>query len=460
MIKLILSLFLVLLFGCKNFHNPPIAAVKTEGIPDRWQAGKNSDSSSHWLKDFNDQHLPKLVDEAIYSNWNFQASAARLEEAYAAAGIVTADRFPVLNLEGNAARSRSGSGNIRQHSNEYGLFARLNWEIDIWGRLKDREESAKADARSQFYTFQAARLSLAASVSRFWFNAVEAKLQLLLAEETEKSFLNTSEIIDERFKRGISEALDVRLANVDLANARQNTQQRKVNFDEAVRALEVLLGRYPKGEIAVSQTLPEIIENIPLGLPAEMLNRRPDILAALEALQAANFKVSEKKKELLPGISLSASMGNRAESVEDIFNAEKILWNLAGNLSQPILQGGRIQSRIAQAKAREKIEFATLMQLVYDACLEVESAVSAEKFLLEKEKQIAVSVEESQKAFELARDRYSKGLTDIITLLASQRSEFNSRSRLLEVKLQRLLNRLNLYLALGGDFQESISEEN
>ena len=453
-----ITLLICLLAGCTVFKSPQIAAIKTEGIPTSWTANQSSEGTvNNWLNNFNDKELKSMVDEAVKHNWNFQASAARLEEAFAIAKISGADRLPTLNLEGTASRSRNGAGLLRQHSNEYGLFARLNWELDIWGKLKDRQQAAEADFRSQLYTYNGARLSLAVSVSRFWFNAVEAKLQLILAEETEKSFLNTHEIIDGRFKRGLSEALDLRLAKVDLANARQNTQQRKANFDSAVRALEVLLGRYPKGELDVKNNLPALLENIPLGLPAEMLNRRPDIKAALESLQASNYRSSEKKKELLPGISLTGSIGNRAESVEDIFNAEKILWSLVGSISQPIFQGGRIRAQIEQAKAREKLEFVNLMQVVYQACLEVETAANAEKFLQEKEKQIGIAKDESQKAFELARDRYSKGLTDIITLLVSQRAEFNNRSRLLEVKLQRILNRLNLYLALGGDYEQKTS---
>ena len=215
-----------------------------------------------------------------------------------------------------------------------------------------------------------------------------------------------------------------------------------------------MLGRYPSGELKISEKLPGIKAAIPLGLPAELLNRRPDILASLQSLKAAGLRVNEEKKELLPGISLTASAGNSASQFDRVFNAEKILWTLAGNLTQPIFQGGRIRAMIRQAEAGEKREVAQLMQLVYNACLEVETAVSAEKFLTEKEKQIDISVDESSKAFELALDRYGKGLSDIITLLASQRSEFTSRSRLLEVKLQRILNRLNLYLALGGEFDE------
>ena len=445
---------ILLLSGCQVFEKKASPAP-AEKLPQKWSAGNSSgEDVNNWLKDFDDKTLPDLVKEALKSNFDLQASAARLEEAYAIAGVAGADRLPQLNLDSTAQRRRSGTEDIRSHSTSYDLFLRFNWELDIWGKLKDRKEAAEADALSEYFTFRSARLSLAASVTRFWFNAVEARLQLLLAEETEKSFLKTYEIIDERFKRGISEALDVRLAAVDLANARQNTQQRKADFDGAVRSLEVLLGRYPSGELKISEKLPGIKAAIPLGLPAELLNRRPDILASLQSLKAAGLRVNEEKKELLPGISLTASVGNSASQFDRIFNAEKILWTLAGNLTQPIFQGGRIQAMIRQAEAGEKREVAQLMQLVYNACLEVETAVSAEKFLTEKEKQIDISVDESSKAFELALDRYGKGLSDIITLLASQRSEFTSRSRLLEVKLQRILNRLNLYLALGGEFDE------
>ena len=459
---LLTILLMIILFACNSLDHKAPKGLPVKDLPGQWtEKNKNSDDINGWLNDFNDKLLSSLVDEAIKNNYDFQVSAGRLEEAYALARIAGSDRLPVLNLTGSAARSRSSTGISRQHSNSYDLFLRFSWELDIWGKLKDKKLAAEADAQSEYYTFSAARLSLASSTSRFWFNAIEANLQLILAQETENSFLKTYEIIDERFKRGISEALDVRLAKIDLANSRQNTQQRKADLDAAVRALEVLLGRYPAGELKISKKLPAVKEEIPLGLPAEMLNRRPDILAALQNLEAANYRVSENKKELLPGISLTANAGNSAEKVEDIFNAEKILWSIAGNLTQPLFQGGRIRASIEQAKAREKIELATLMQLVYNACLEVETAVNAEKFLSEKEKQIGIAEDESQKAFELALDQYSKGLTDIITLLATQRSEFNSRRDLLAVQLQRLLNRLNLYLALGGDFKKiSNSEDN
>lgn len=450
-------ILLMLLTSCQVFERKPSTAP-SDKLPQAWTACKdNGENVNDWLKDFDDKSLPKLVDEAIKNNFDLQASAARLEEAYAIAQSAGADRLPQLSVDSTSQRSRSGTGDTRSHANSYNLFLRFSWELDIWGKLQDRKEAAEADAQSEYFTFRSARLSLAASVTRFWFNAVEARLQLLLAEETENSFLKTYEIIDERFKRGLSEALDVRLAAVDLANARQNTQQRKADFDAAVRSLEVLLGRYPSGELKISENLPGIKADIPLGLPAELLNRRPDILASLQSLKASTLRVSEEKKELLPGISLTASAGNSASQFDRVFNAEKILWTLAGNLTQPIFQGGRIRAMIRQAEAGEKREIAQLMQLVYNACLEVETAVSAEKFLTEKEKQIDISVDESSKAFELALDRYGKGLSDIITLLASQRSEFSSRSQLLEVKLQRILNRLNLYLALGGEFDETIA---
>jgi outer membrane protein, multidrug efflux system len=182
-----------------------------------------------------------------------------------------------------------------------------------------------------------------------------------------------------------------------------------------------------------------------------MLNRRPDILAALKAIEAAGLRISGSKKELLPGVTLSANAGTVANQYDRTLNAQNLLWSLAGNLSQPIFEGGRIRSYIDLAEATEKTEIAQLVLLVYKACQEIETSRSAEKFLKEKEAQVKIAVEESTAAFEIASDRYSKGLADIITLLISQRSDFNSRSRLLDVQLQRLNNRLNLYLALGGD---------
>ena len=452
--RLMSSLLFLVLSACSS-KQAPEAKIDLQNIPLNWSSLAQEEATDQgWLADFNDLTLSKLVGEAQSNNFDLHAAAARLEQAYAMARIAGASRLPTLSLEAGTGRTR-----VVKETNVFDLSAVLNWEIDIWGKLKDKESAATRDLEAQVHTYKASQLSLAASVARFWFNCVEAQLQLQLAEKTENSFLRTHDIIEQRFKKGISNALDFRLSKADLANARQNTAQRGADLSIARRSLEVLLGRYPKGELEVTQALPSIDAGVPVVLPAVMLQRRPDIQAQLKKLQASNFELNEAQKELLPGIGLRASAGRSVDGIDNVFDTNNLIWSLAGNLTQALFQGGRLRAQISRSKANEKEELANLSQAVLQACFEVESALSSERFLVNRVEQAGIAAEESREAASLALNRYEKGLAEITTLLVSQRSEFTSARQLLQIKLQRLTNRLNLYLALGGNFADSKTSE-
>ncbi len=450
----------VSLTGCTVFRHPAPKIDVWRKIPDRppeTPIVKPSSIQQGWVNDFDDDQLASLIIEALANNYDLHAAAASLEASIAVAKNAGADRYPTLSADVGASRTKRTSSSGFQISNprtsSYDAGLRFDWELDAWGKIRARSRAAQMETAAEGGLYQSLRLSLAINTAKAWFNAIEARLQLELSERERASFLQTHDIIAEQFENGIRDALDLRLAKVDLANARQRVAQRRVNSDSAIRSLEVLVGRYPSAELKASQTLPTLKQEIPTGLPAEMLERRPDIHAALRKIDAATLRVRERRKALLPGIKLAATGGTSGGNFKDIFNRNRNIWSLSGDISQVIFEGGRRLAWIDETKAREKEEVANLAQLVLEACRDLETATAAERFLGEKEHLVTSVLDESTKAYQLAIDRYVRGLTDVTTLLLSQRSEFGAERLLLETKLKRLQNRLDLYLAMGGEFQ-------
>ncbi|MGE9296791.1 MAG: TolC family protein, partial [Puniceicoccales bacterium] len=329
------------------------------------------------------------------------------------------------------------------------------WEIDVWGRLRDRQSAALADVQASLATYRGARLSLAARTATAWFRAIEARQQLELATNTYESFNIATEAIRGRYDRGVSPALDLRLSLAQTPAAKSVMDNRGRDFDAAVRELEVLLGRYPAKELDVTDELPAIVRPVPVGLPSELLERRPDLIVAERNLAASGKRVSEARKAMLPRISLTGSYGYSSPQLEDVLTNSFSVWSLAANAVQPIFQGLRLSAAVDRAKAVATERLAVYGQTALNAFREVETALAAEEFLDQSVVNLNESATQSIAAEDAAWERYQRGLTDIITVLDSQRRAFESRQALISARTNRLVNRVNLYLALGGDFESA-----
>ena len=200
------------------------------------------------------------------------------------------------------------------------------------------------DAEQAAANLQAARLSLAANTAKGWFDLAETELQTQLAIQTHQSYTNNLAVLEEGLQRGLTKALDVRLMRTSARNAESTLHQRQRERDASRRSLEILLGRYPKSEIALSAGLPTLTNTVPAGLPAQLIERRPDVLATQRAYLAAHRRVDSARKDRLPKISLSASAGTSTSELKDVLDVNNNIWNLAANLSRPIFDGGRIRS--------------------------------------------------------------------------------------------------------------------
>jgi len=425
--------------------------------PETWNNDHKQAEPQAWLAEFDSPQLTKLVDEALLHNYDLKAASARVSSARAIARINGADRFPQIaaGIIGSRSQRNSTSGFSisNPRSNNFGVDFTLSWELDVWGKLQNRSEAAEHDFVTAEMNYKAARLSLAAGVASVWFRAIESKQQLELTEKKVKTFNDTRSIIQDGFTSGINSALDLHLARANVAAAESQRDANRLNLDNTVRSLEILLGRYPSSKQITTHKLPELKQRPATGLPSTLLHRRPDLLAAERHLQAADQRYTAAWKNLLPSFSFAANGGTNAGQLADILNYNTLIWNIIGNLTQPIFQGGRLIAQKDQADAQTMEAAATYAQIILQAYFEVEIALTAERLLKTQQKSLQVATKESIEAEQLALEEYSAGLIDMITLLESQRRSYDAQSALLQISSQRLINRISLHLALGGDLK-------
>jgi NodT family efflux transporter outer membrane factor (OMF) lipoprotein len=424
------------------------------GIPDQWDEDEkfNQPVPTRWVKTFDDAQLSALVETALANNYELKAVAARINVAIAQARIDGSGRWPQLSFGVDHQQLQireAGFGSQR-----FGVFEamfNLSWELDVWGRIRDFQKAAMREADATRADFYGARLSLAARVAQSYFELTEAKLQAAIVEQSIKDRTIVANLVRGRFQRGLVRGLDLRLALTDLANAEAELKEVRNLIQSTARRLEILLGYYPAGNELEFATLPQLTNGIPAGLPAQLLERRPDVVAAFSRLQADDLRTSSAKKLRLPRITLTAAGGTRSADLTELIDPRSAAWNVFAGLMQPIFMGGRIQGEIFRNKAFAEEALNLYKNTALNAFREVEQALAAEEWLRQQEISLRKAVEQTESSQKLAVYSYRHGLIEIITLLDSYRSTLNAQTAHLSVTRQLLSNRINLYLALGGD---------
>ena len=433
------------------------AKLKIE-TPDHWKSTAPSGSfqSQNWVSDFKDTQLVKIIEEALAYNYDLKVAESRLAASVAGSVSAQSGLWPSLNLGGNSNKSRrSVASGIQQTptSQTYGLNARLNWEVDLWGKVRNGFRGDMADIEAAEFDYDAARLSIMGRVAKAWYSAIEATQQYELSLKILEAFERSAEIVEENFRRGIARALDVRLIRANVAANAVSVEQRMRARDAAIRNLETLVGRYPANEIAVATELPSLNGGVPSGLPSELLLRRPDVLAAERRLAAAEQRKFESSKARLPSFSLTLNRGTSSAELEDILDiTDRRVWSQIFNVSQPIFQGKRLQANYQQSKAQYEQSLANYSTTVLTAFREVENALNAQSSYERDLELQRVATEESIEAEKLAWEEYERGLVDITTALDSVRRSITTQRSLIQVSNQQLQSRIDLYLSLGGGF--------
>lgn len=453
---------LLALPSCRGPEHSPTEGLEL-AIPGQWDALESAEppAAGAWWARFEDEELLAVVAEALANNRDLAVSAARVGAAAAQARIAGADLLPSVGLSGTAARNRQvfvglpvpGGGVLRSTTTSYGVSLDVSWEADLWGRIAAGRDAASAEFAASAEEYEAARHSIAAQTAKAWFAWREALLQADLAARTVANFRRSATIVVERYERGIAAALDMRLAQSDLAASEALLELRGEQVERTGRQLEILLGRYPAGDLERTAALPALPEAPAAGVPSELLRRRPDLRAAESRLMATDARLEEARAALYPRLVLTGSAGRTGESTSDLLDSDFSIWSIAAGLVQPIFEGGRLAAGVDFADARVRESLANYAALVLRAFAEVETILAIEGQLARRESFQAIASDRALAASTLAEERYARGLLDLTDLLIAQRRALETEANLLGVRRERLESRVNLHLALGGDFE-------
>lgn len=428
------------------------AGVYSGGSPDfqvatRWASFADDPRlvDDGWLRSFGNSRLVALVNEALANNRDIRIAAARLAEAQARARQAGAEAVPSLDA--------SLQGRSRENADDtVGLGLDVSWEADLWGRISGARRAAALDALSQAALYEAARQSIAAQVVQSWI-AINRNRMLIDVTQREvaqrQQFLND---VQARVAEQATLAVDANRAQADLALARARLASQRGALPQSIRALEVLLGRYPAGTLETSGRLPPLPPRPAVGLPSQLLERRPDVVAAEREVAAAFYRRSEAQAARLPRLTLSGELTSSEGSLGAALDPDNIVWNIVGGLIAPILDGGRLQEQVRIATARQAAALASYGETALTAFREVENALTAEQALQRELGFLSRAERELRAAISLEEDRYLLG--EIVQSIVSDArlSYYNVLRSQIDLQAELLANRVELYLALGGSF--------
>ena len=446
--------------GCANLKTSPVASPVPAKLPTAWATTAPAGAvQDRWLAAFGDSQLTNLVAEALTNNPDLAVTAAKLDESLASARVSAADLGPTLTANGSAQNlsrlkrsSAEKNSGVAANTATLGASLDLSWEVDVWGRLRYAKRSAAESAAASAEDYAAGRRSLAAQVTKAWFAAVEARLQSKLSDEFVKSYQDTLKLVEVRYQAGAVTEQDVANARADLASSRQSATAATTTARSAVRSLEVLLGRYPATELQMADDLQAVPPEIPAGLPADLLTRRADVIAAQTRLAAAFDNAQAAEAARLPKISLTGSLGYSSDELKNLLDPKNAALTLAGNLTAPLWDGGKLKAQAELAKAQQREALASYRSTALSAFADVENYLENESALATQETQLREAASQYETARHLAETRYTAGSISLTDVLTIQRQELQAKSSLLTLRNNRLANRVNLHLALGGDF--------
>lgn len=430
-------------------------------INNEFQAASEGQSNAverGWLDELDMAALSSFVQEVMDNNPNYNEVALRMQAAGYNADAAAGRLLPRVGASASASRTGVETP-VANTSNSFSLGLDASWEVDVWGRLSANAAVARSNYEVAAYDYYGARLSLAAQVTQGWFDVIEAKQQWDLASSTVLNYERATNIIRNRFERGLSSGLDLRLSITSLEAARASEAQQAETYRNVVRKLEILAGRYPSAALTVSGGIPDELTVVPVGVPLDLLERRPDLQSAKARLFAAGYRTDAAKKAMLPSISITARGSNTSEEFGELLKFDNVFWNLVGGITQPIFQGGQLRYAAKAEQLTFEAQKQNYAQTLLRAFKEVEDALDRDRSLAARVEHTELAAQNAIAAEAVALEQYSQGLIRISTLLQSQRSALTQQSQLLSVKKQRINNRISLYLSLGGDFSLEPSQD-
>ncbi len=444
------------MYGCINTQQVN-KEIQHFQIPENWQHTQQlSVIENNWLAQFQQPFLETFINQALNSNQALLQAAYSVDIAKQQVIQSGASLWPDLDLSLNTSRSKTAATQVV--SNQHSLKLESSYEIDIWGKLSDNQKNAHLNYLATKAQHQQQKQEIVGQVISNGFNLIMANQLTHLFQQRVKNAQQSLDIIESGYQQGVNTALDVYLSRNELNTETANLASQQTNLLQSARVLEQLLGRYPSGQIVTEinqQSLPLLTNDIPLGLPSEIVSRKPELQSAWYQVLAQDAALAFAHKQRFPSIKLTASVSNTSDELSDLLTTSSIAWSLLGGITAPLFNAGNLKASEEIARLRLKQQEQAYLNTLYGAFAEVENAISNEKNLLQRYHATLDAEENALAAENLSFEQYQKGLVTYTTVLDAQSRAFNAQSSLIQIKNQLLNNRVNLHLALGGDFSQN-----
>lgn len=467
---ILFALLTFLMVGCKvgpNYKRPAI------DVPANYHQALAPDISStssspaladqQWSTIFQDRTLQQLIKEALANNLDLRIAAQRVLQAQAQAGIARSQQLPSVNASGgytafqiptSLAGNKSDGTPANSFFNGGGPSAAGTWNIDFWGLYRRQTEAARAELLANEWGQKATRTALVQGVSEAYFALRSLDAQLAITENTIKArqdSLRLTEVLD---RRGAGSMADVRQAEELLHAAEANLPELRRQVAVQQNTISVLLGHNPG---AIDRGLPidqqPHPKEIPIGIPSQLLERRPDIQQAESKLVAANARIGVARAQYFPQISLTSLGGAASNQLNSIFTGSNAYWYAAGSISEPIFDGGGIRNNYRLSKAQEQQTLLEYQKTILNALRDVSNSLVSYKETRERREQQSEQVKSATDAVRLARLRYSGGNTSYLEVLTTDTDLYSAQLLLAQAQQQEAASLVQLYASLGGGWQ-------
>jgi NodT family efflux transporter outer membrane factor (OMF) lipoprotein len=412
-----------------------------------------------WWEEFGDSELNRVISGALSNNYTLRAVWDRLAQAEAVAARQGAALIPSVNAEASASRTRidTDGADSAVYENEYGAGLVASYELDIWGRVRSARDAAALDVSATEGQVQAAAISLSAEIALTWFQLAEQLGQLDLLRSQIETSQRSLAVLNGRFRSGQSGAVDVLQQEQLVETRRGDLAVSEARVQVLKNRLAVLAGVVPGSPMPVPSALPQDLPVAPAtGVPADTMQRRPDVARAYDLVQAADERVASAIADRLPRLSLSARVSSTAPEIDDVFS--DWIASLAANLVGPVIDGGSRRAEVARAEAVRSEAINTYGQTILEAFAEVEDALTQEQ----RQRELIVSLD---RQLELAtqitknlRDRYLSGSEDFLRILTAEISRQSLERNRLQAGQQLIEYRIGLYRALAGGLETARPE--
>lgn len=485
-----LLLSMILMDACVLYPSYKRPAME---MPEKWRVDSDESSTvanEKWWEQFDDPILEDLIQEALNKNYDLRAATARIAEFKAHLGIVSSQLYPQISAQGSYSRQRISQtapgqvspfsdleegggilgdllpniGKISPYSNDYLALFNASYEVDLWGKIRSATNAAYAEYLGQIEARRTVILTLVSSLAIAYIQLRQYDTQLSISNLTLQSRQQSLDLAILRFKEGLTSELEVKQATSERDQAALQVVQYETIIPQQENLISILIG-HPPQNIPRDQSINDwpLPPEIPTGLPADLLEQRPDIMEAEEQLMAANFRIGEARALYFPAISLTGNYGYESAELHELFTNPSRTWQWAANLLQPIFTGWRITNTVDLAKAQKEEALYHYQQTILTALQEVDDALIAHKNSKETVMIETNNVRALQDYLHLATLQYENGLVDYLNVLDAERRLFQAQLSLAQDQANLFLTLVNIYKALAGgwvvDAEAMMNEE-